>query len=81
MTRNSEGLETHTQSLKHLDSSIKCLQAELEEGYNIGIRIANLDVLRGLKNLGVTLNGMATSGNLNRGRIWRMEEQLHARTH
>ncbi len=63
MTRNSEGLETHTQRLKHPDSNIKWPQAELEKGYKIGIRKANLDVLRGLKNMGVTHTQQSGHGN------------------
>jgi hypothetical protein len=41
-TQNSDSLETHIQSLEHLENSVKWLQGGFETGYKVDIKINQL---------------------------------------
>ncbi len=67
--QNADGLEAHTCSLKHMEGSVKWLQEVLERGYEMGVGIAHLDMLRGLEDFKVTLDRVAMAGH------WKPEQK------
>jgi hypothetical protein len=62
MAQNSNRLEAHAHSLKQLEGSIKWMQEALDTGYEMGIRKAQLNVLRSMGDFMVTFDRVAMAG-------------------